>query len=167
MRPVCEYLVARYGSHLSLSIGPAMPDYASYVNWLHHADATLTFPQTIVLRYTVLEAGKCDKAAIDYAKWYLARLRLLDNTLADGREYLVGGRFTVADICVAYALYVAQAFALNLDGIPLVERYKPQTREYMQRLLQRPAFKKCLVLQEKSLQKFKEDLLVTTRTEDE
>lgn len=24
----------------------------------------------------------------DYGKWYIARLRLLDNTLADGREFL-------------------------------------------------------------------------------
>ena len=35
----------------------------------------------------------------DYGKWYIARLRLLDNALADGREFLCCGRLTLADIC--------------------------------------------------------------------
>ena len=34
-----------------LLVRPAEPDYASFLNWNYHADATLTFPQTLVLRY--------------------------------------------------------------------------------------------------------------------
>jgi glutathione S-transferase len=32
------------------------PEYGDYLNWLFHSDATLTVPQTIVLRYSQLEA---------------------------------------------------------------------------------------------------------------
>ena len=150
---ICQYLVSKYGPS-PLAVRADEPEYAQYLNWLHHADATLTFPQTVVLRYSLLEPGKCDIAAADYAKWYLARLRLLDATLADGRQYLVGERFTIADICVGYALYVAQAFELKLDGNLLTQRYKPQTTAYLKTLLQRPAFLSCLSIQAASLSEY-------------
>jgi glutathione S-transferase len=51
---ICQYLVDRYGP-TDLGLTPADKDYGSYLNWLHRSDATLTFPQTIVLRYTQLE----------------------------------------------------------------------------------------------------------------
>ena len=111
------------------------------MNWIHHADATLTFPQTITLRYSKLEPGKCDVAADDYAKWYLARLRMLDNCLADGREFLVDNKFTIADICIAYALYLSPSAKLKLlDGTPVVDKYAPQTLAYLERMTSRPAF---------------------------
>ncbi len=28
-------------------VGPEEKDFAAYLNWLSHADATLTFPQTV------------------------------------------------------------------------------------------------------------------------
>jgi glutathione S-transferase len=93
-------------------------------------------------------------AAEDYARWYVARLRLLDNALEDGREFLVGGRFTIADICVGYALYVAQAFDLKLFDAPLTDRYTPQTKAYLERLMERPAFQKCLTIQNASYDEF-------------
>merc|ERR1719387_2898317 len=91
-----KYLVEKYGPS-PLEVKPNEPDYAAYLNWIAHADATLTFPQTVVLRYTQQEPGRADKAAEDYGKWYLARLRMLDSVLADGREFLVAGRMTIAD----------------------------------------------------------------------
>lgn len=151
---ICQYLAVKYGSS-QLQIQADEPEYADYINWIHHADATLTFPQTIVLRYTLMEPGKCDAAAADYAKWYLARLRLLDSKLADGREFLVGGKFTIADICIGYALYVAKAFSLKIgSGELIADHYNPPTAAYLQRALQRPAFLRCLQLQNESLALF-------------
>ena len=51
---ICQYLVEKYGPH---SIGMTLdePGYGDYLNWLYRSDATLTFPQTIVFRYTKLE----------------------------------------------------------------------------------------------------------------
>jgi len=37
-----------------------------------HSDATLTFPQTVVLRYTVQEIGVAYKAAESYRRWFVA-----------------------------------------------------------------------------------------------
>lgn len=119
---------------------------------MYHADATLTFPQAIVLRYTQQEKGRADEAAIDYAKWYIARLRLLDNILKDNREFLVGNRFTIADICIAYPLFLGKFLKINDES--LASQYQPQTTEYMKRMTNRPAFQAALLKQKESLKQF-------------
>lgn len=137
-----QYLVTKYGP-TPLCVTPDEAEYGTYLNWLFHADATLTFPQTVVLRYTQQEPGRADKAAEDYGNWYIARLKMLDNTLADGREFLVGGRFTIADIVITYALFLGCGFGFDL-------RYKPQTLAYMERMKARPAFAQAQEMQEAS-----------------
>lgn len=145
---VCQYLVDKYQpNNLRLSIDE--PEYGAYLNWLHHADATLTFPQTVALRYGLLEPGRAVAAGEDYAKWYLARLRHLDHTLADGREFLVGKKFTIADICVAYALFLGRT--VLFEGVPLANSYQPQTAAYLDRMMARPAFQAALLTQENSV----------------
>jgi glutathione S-transferase len=132
---ICQYLVDRYQRY-DLGLEPSHPEYGAYLNWLHHADATLTFPQTIAMRYYVLEPVPEKQAvADDYSKWYISRLRRLDRHL-ESHEYLVDNRFTIADIAIAYALYLGRA--LKLD-----DRYKPQTAAYLERMMQRPAFKRA------------------------
>jgi glutathione S-transferase len=132
---ICQYLVDRYRGD-AIALRPEHPEYGNYLNWLHHADATLTFPQTISLRYYVLEPTPEKQAvADDYRKWFLSRLRRLDAHLED-HEYLVDGRFTIADIAVGYALYFARVQKLD-------KQFKPQTLAYMERLWQRPAFQRA------------------------
>jgi glutathione S-transferase len=47
---ICHYLVERYGKH-EFGLQADHPEFGSYINWLFHSDATLTFPQTVALRY--------------------------------------------------------------------------------------------------------------------
>ena len=132
---ICQYLVDRY-QRFDFGLKPEHPEYGAYLNWLHHSDATLTFPQTIAMRYYYLEPTPEKQAvADDYAKWVIARVRRLDEHL-EKHEDLGGNRFTVADIAVSYALYLGRA--LKFD-----ERYQPQTAAYLQRLMERPAFKRA------------------------
>ncbi|MFT5483691.1 MAG: glutathione S-transferase [Halieaceae bacterium] len=133
---ICHYLVERYGQD-KFGIGVNHPEYGDYLNWLYHSDATLTFPQTLVMRYYHLEPTPEKQAvAQDYAKWYFARLRLLDGHL-DGREFLCGDKFTIADIAIGYALYLGRTLELNT----IVDRtYSPQVEAYLDRLVARPAF---------------------------
>lgn len=132
---ICQYLVDRY-QRFDFGLAPDHPEYGAYLNWLHHADATLTFPQTISMRYYYLEPTPEKQAvADDYASWYIARLRRLDRHL-EKHEYLVDRRFTIADIAVGYALYLGRAMKFH-------ERYQPQTADYLSRLMQRPAFQRA------------------------
>jgi glutathione S-transferase len=116
---------------------PQDAEYGSYLNWLFHSDATLTFPQTIFLRYSKLEPEERRQPVVaqDYRKWYLARLRLLDAHL-ETREFLCDDRFTVADIAIGYALYLGQSLEIDAD-------YQPQTLAYLERLKERPGFQRA------------------------
>ena len=130
---ICQYLVDKYGPH-SIGMTVDEPEYGDYLNWLHRSDATLTFPQTLVLRYSRLEPEerRLPQVVEDYGKWYLSRLRSVE-TAIEGKEFLCGGRFTIADIAVGYALFLG--VSLDLD-----ERYKPNCKRYLASLMERPAF---------------------------
>lgn len=124
---ICQYLATRDGPS-SLSIQPGEPQYGAFLNWLHFGEATLTFPQTIVLRYGRFEPPerRLPQAEEDYRKWFLARLKGLEPALAR-HPYLCGDRITVADISVGYALMLA-------DYLGLAERFSPAVSAYWQRL---------------------------------
>jgi glutathione S-transferase len=127
-----QYLAVRYGPS-PLEVRPDEADYGAWLNWLHFGEATLTFPQTLVLRYRRLEPNKAEVVADDYAKWFAGRLGAVARTLEDGREHLCAGRFTAADISVGYALLLAET--LELAG-----HFTPQVAAYWSRLQARPAF---------------------------
>lgn len=128
-----QYLADRYGP-TPLAIRVDEPDYGLWLDWLHRSEATLTFPQTIVLRYTLLEPEerRLQQAADDYAQWFLSRLRHLTRALAT-REWLCGGRFTMADVSVGFALMFAQTLGLD-------RKFSPEICAYRDRLFARPAF---------------------------
>ena len=140
----CLYLSSLFDGNLALQ--PSDHGYAAFLNWIFHADATLTFPQSIVMRYGIFERGRADVAVEDYSKWYHARLRLLNAALDDGREFLCADRFTLADICVGFALHNASEDGLCGTGLrahgvtPLSSRHKPAVAAYLARLVQRPAW---------------------------
>ena len=128
---ILQYLVARYPD-AGLGVPVEDPAYGAWLNWLHFGEATLTFPQTLVLRYRTLEPGRAEVAAEDYARWFLSRLRHVDGALA-ASEWLCAGRFTVADISVGYALLLANHLRLS-------EQFSPTVQAYWARLKTRPAF---------------------------
>ncbi|MEX1667299.1 glutathione S-transferase family protein [Zhongshania guokunii] len=129
------YLVERYQRY-DFGLKADHPEYGDYLNWLFHSDATLTFPQTLVLRYSQLEPPERRQPQVveDYYKWFLARLKRLNSHIV-GREFLCDERFTVADIAVVFALYLG-------DGLGLSQFYEPQVLDYYQRMSARPAFQK-------------------------
>lgn len=88
---IIQYLATRHGPN-PLAVAPDEPAYGAWLNWLHFGEATLTFPQTIVLRYRRLEPKerRLPQAADDYAQWFASRLRHVDRALADGRDWLCG-----------------------------------------------------------------------------
>jgi glutathione S-transferase len=133
---ICHYLGEKFAP-TDLRVDPSEPAYGAYLNWMYRSDATLTFPQTIVLRYTRLEPKerRLPQAAEDYTVWYLSRLRSVEAALED-QEFLCAGRFTMADIAVHYALFLGETLGL-------AERYKPRSRDYLERLKARPAFRRA------------------------
>nr|WP_284505734.1 glutathione S-transferase family protein [Caballeronia sp. INDeC2] len=138
---ICQYLAARY-SPGALDVAPHEADFGRYLNFLHFGEATLTFPQTLVLRYRHLEPPERlqPQIADDYARWFHARLRTLA-PLLDAQPYLCAERFTAADISVGFALMLAEFVDLS-DG------FAPSIAEYWRRLKEREGFLRAMRAQE-------------------
>ena len=137
---ICEYLALRHSPGV-LNVEAHAPDFGNYLNFLHMGEATLTFPQTLVLRYSRFEPlGRLQpQVAEDYSKWFLSRLRTLELHLA-AHEFLCAERFTAADVSVGYALMLAELLGLH-------KRFTPAVMAYWQRLCVRDAFERALVAQ--------------------
>ena len=134
-----HFLATKYGPS-DLAVAPVEPAYASYLNFLHMGEATLTFPQTIHLRYTRLEPPerRAAQAAEDYAQWFGSRLRNAEGLL--GEHFACAGRFTMADISLGYAMMLALSIGLD-------EQVTPGMRAYFERLSQRDGFRRAKAAQ--------------------
>src|SRR5256885_527711 len=134
---ICHYLGIKHGP-TPLMVGENEGAYGAFLNWMYFSDATLTFPQTLVLRYTQLEPEerRNPQVATDYAKWFLGRLRAVEAATATS-ETLCAGRFTAADIVIGYALRLATSIGLAKD-------FGPNVTAYWDRLRQRQAYQRAL-----------------------
>jgi glutathione S-transferase len=102
---ICE----RIAEGTPLELGREEADYWAWRNWLHRSDATLTFPLAIMIRYTRVEPEerRLAQAVADYKAFFGGRAKSIEAALSDGREWLVAGRFTTADIVIGYAAFLA------------------------------------------------------------
>jgi glutathione S-transferase len=137
---ICQYLATRYGPS-PLAVSPDQPAYGRFLNFLHFGEATLTFPQTLVLRYGRLEPEerRLPQVVEDYARWFMARLRAVTAAMEAG-DWICAGRFTAADVSVGYALL----FAERLD---LAGRFSPGVAGYWRRLQARDGFQRAVAAQ--------------------
>lgn len=137
----CQFLAARFSPGV-LDVAAEDPAYGAYLNWLHMSDATLTFPQTLVLRYSDFEPAERRQPQVveDYSRWFGARLRAAEAALQQA-DTLCAGRFTAADVAVGYALMLAELIGLSTA-------FQPQVAAYWQRLQARPAFQRALAAQQ-------------------
>ncbi|MFN4038738.1 MAG: glutathione S-transferase family protein [Erythrobacter sp.] len=137
---IAHYLATRSG-YTPLAIAPGKADYAEYCDYTYHADATITFPQTVYMRFCLFEKDKGLQAAGEaYAKWFHKRLVKIEQRLEE-REFLCADRFTVADICVGYALILAESVGLD-EGVP------QSLKDYRARLTARPAYQRAFEREE-------------------
>lgn len=125
---------------------PLHPDsknenFPVYLDWLYRADATLTFPLTLRLRYSKFEPDETKNEQIvnDYTRWFLSRVKSVERALTD-QNYLINNEFSSADICVGYSLFFAEIIGLG-------NKLGPHTQAYLARLKTRPAFQKAIDLQ--------------------
>ncbi|MBX7499941.1 glutathione S-transferase family protein [Qipengyuania sp. YG27] len=133
---IAHYLATK-SSDASLVVAPEEGDYPAYLDFTYHADATITFPQTVFMRFALFEKDKgWSEAGEAYAKWFWKRLVKLEQRL-DGREFLCADRFTVADICCGYALILAGKVGLD-EGVPQV------LRDYRERLVAREGYRRAV-----------------------
>ena len=140
---ICHFLAARHSPN-QVNVETDEPGFGAYLNFLHFGEATLTFPQTLVLRYSRFEGAERQQPQTveDYKIWFLSRLRSL-GSLLESNEFVCSQRFTAADVSVGYALLLGQHIGLESS-------FKPAVRAYWERLQQREGFKRALDVQERA-----------------
>ena len=137
---MCQFIADRYAKG-RLTVPSSDSGYGAYLNWMLHGEATLTFPQTLVLRYGRFEPEerRSPQVAEDYRKWFLSRLKLMAITLTT-QPYLCGDRFSLADISVGYALMLAWYQGLETA-------FPPEVQSYWKCLQARPAYQRSLEIE--------------------
>lgn len=104
---IMEYLLGRYGPS-PLGLTPEDAEYDRYLQWLHFGEAGMMMPVSLLLAHTALLPE--DKRDPNLAAWSKSEtdkiLSVLGEHAIGDREFIAGGRFTAADISVAYMCYL-------------------------------------------------------------
>ena len=140
---ICDYLATKHGS--PLVVPPNDPERPQFLQWLWYGESTLMTPLSRlnivhqVERQVEGKGGPEVDALIAGARDHVAkRLEMLEQRL-EGRDFLVAGRLTLADISVSYPLHLVGMLGLdNLLG--------PRCVAYHERLRARPAHQRAIAL---------------------
>lgn len=137
----CQYLADRYSAK-NMSVDVIEPGYSCYLNFLHFGEATLTFPQTLVLRYKYFEPleRRLNQVVEDYERWFLSRLKSINERLLL-EDFICSERFTAADVSVGYSLMLA-------SYLDMEDKFGDGVKRYWNNLRERDAYVRSLKIQE-------------------
>jgi glutathione S-transferase len=134
-------LVAGNERAIALAVGPR-PDaahYAHHLQFLHFGEADLATPIGTVFRTRVFSGEQSNATIVDQLGQIEKRLAYLDSVLADGRPFVTGDRFTIADISIGYAFLLAE---FTRCEVPL----PAHVAAYLARLQARPGYKRSIAV---------------------
>jgi glutathione S-transferase len=136
---ICDYLATKHGS--PLVVPPDDPERPQFLQWLWYGESTLMTPlsRLNIVRQVERKGGPEVDTLIAGARDHVAaRLKMLEQRL-EGRDFLVAGRLTLADISVSYPLHLVGM--LGLDDL-----LEPRSLAYRERLRARPAHQRALAV---------------------
>ena len=131
-------LVAGDEKAAALTVGPR-PDpaaYAEHLQFLHFGEADLTVPIGLLYNARKQQAGE-HPTLLWTADQLRRRLDFLGRHLSDGRTWITGEHFTIADISIGYALFLARHGQIELNLPDAVATY-------WQGLQLRPAYRRAI-----------------------
>jgi glutathione S-transferase len=130
-------LVAGDEKAAGLTVGPR-PDpaaYAEHLQFLHFGEADLATPIGTIFRTRVFTGEQSNATIADQLGQLEKRFKYLDDHLSDGREWVTGATFTIADISIGYAFVL-------LDFTKVECALPANVAAYRGRLMARPAFQR-------------------------
>ncbi|MDZ4778375.1 MAG: glutathione S-transferase [Alphaproteobacteria bacterium] len=128
---ILDYLARWHGGE-KFCFAPDDPQWPDYLHWMHYAEGSAMLPLMLNL-YTMRlgEAGAPLQpriaSEIDNHLGYV-------NAALGGKEFIVGDKFTAADVQMSFVAEVARAFG-KLTAFPALDAY-------IDRLHARPAYKR-------------------------
>lgn len=141
---ILEYLIETYDKEHKLSFTPGSKDYFHAKQWLHYqmSGQGPYFGQAVW--FTRFHPEKLDSARERYINEVRRVSGVLNKHLAD-KEYLVGGKFSYADLA-----FIPWFLFLSLFEVDASKEF-PNLDAWLKRLHARPAIAKSVKLREESI----------------
>jgi glutathione S-transferase len=133
---IVAYLSRTYSTHDKSLIPDAQREYAAWLEWCFFIVAELDSTSLYVMRRHRADAlghiyGVAPEVVEQAGQYFRGQLRHVETALADGRTFLMGDRFTSADILLTTCLDWAIAY-----GVGICDNAHP----YLERVSARPAY---------------------------
>jgi len=132
---ICQYLADIYPER-KMAPPTATPERAYYYQWIHYAMSGLEPPAEAVFMHTIMRPPEQRMAAVaeEARPRLVSALNVVEQALV-GRDFIVGDRFTAADVMVGHTLAWAAMF---FNGMP------PNVSSYVERLTNRQAYQRAI-----------------------
>ena len=131
---IAAYLSNTYGTPETALIPSDPREQASWLEWCFYVATELDATSLYVMRrHGDLKHiyGEAPVALESAASYFATQLRHAEQALQDGRPFLVGGRFTTADMLLTTCLTWAMNYQVPVTAACLA---------YMERIISRPAY---------------------------
>jgi len=134
---ILQHLLERHGEH-DLLPPLGTQERSRAWQWFHFGEASLARHISEIVRNTrnKPEAERSQAVVIESRGRFLECVAVVERELADGRPYILGERFGVADIMLGYPLLLGRLIKELPDDYP-------HAVAYARRLRERPACKKA------------------------
>lgn len=132
---ITQYLCERYPDR-GLGRAPGHAERYAWLQWIHFSETLAVHAGALVQQLHFIPAPQRSETVL---KIESRRLRKAIGTLGGvlgGREYLLAGGFSAADVSVGYSLHLGSRF-VRLESMP-------EVAAYYRRLSARPAFRAAL-----------------------
>jgi glutathione S-transferase len=132
---IAAYLSITYGTPENALIPSDPREYATWLEWCFYAATELDATSLYVMRrHGDLKHiyGESPVALESAAEYFATQLRHAEQAIQDGRPFLVGGRFTTADLLLTTCLTWAVSYR-----VPVTEA----CHAYMERITSRQAYR--------------------------
>jgi glutathione S-transferase len=130
---IVDYLIRRHG-HGRLAPAGDAPDREAYLEWLHYSEGSAMLP--LMLRLYTMRLGEAAAPLKDRIDSEIDNHLGYVNGALSGRDYLLAGGFSGADVQMSFVGEVGRAFG-RLTPFP-------DLAAWVERLHARPAFKAAL-----------------------
>ena len=135
---IVEYIVQRHAGG-RLGVAPSAPNFARYIYWMHFAEGSLMSLMLIALTLSrIPEADANPRKKVIYSR-VAHMVKFVDDEIAK-TPWFAGPEFTAADIMMAFPFSTMRHY-LEFDLAPYTN-----ILAYLQRIEQRPAFRKAMAL---------------------
>lgn len=133
---IVEYIIVKHGGG-RLKPGPEYPDYAAFLYWFHFSNGNL---QPAIGRLMMMSRAKlaADHPVLVSVQGRLDRVLALVEARLGEATWLAGSEFTAADIMSVFSFTTMRLFQ-PIDLAPY-----PNIRAYLQRIGERPAYRRAM-----------------------